>query len=530
VPAETAIAALETFSGLERRLEIKGNVGGVLVVDDYAHHPSEIRVSLEALRGRFPDRRLLLVFQPHTYSRTADLFDDFATVLCLADRTFVMDIYPARETSTLGMHSRHLAEAAAPRGGVIYSGSHQMTVEMVLRELRPGDMVVTMGAGDVNEVATRLLTERGFHETSNASGVRRVDTEAGRTGHEAVPPGHDGPGTVECHAIGQSPGLEAEVVRALDAAGVKRASAEEPMSRHTSWRIGGPADYLCTVEDQGQLRAAIGVANDYGFPWLVIGGGNNILVSDDGVEGVVILNRLRGISLQRSSDNGHAELTCGAGVFFAKAARFSAQRDFTGMEWGIAVPGTVGGGVVNNAGAHASDVARSLVWTEVLDAQGREERLDPRQLDYRYRRSTLKTQVTARSEMVVTSCGFRVDPDQPGAALSRLEKFRRHRIQTQPVKEASAGSSFTNPEGDYAGSLIDRAGLKGHRIGGAQISSLHANFILNVGQASASDVVQLLLLSRRTVIERFGITLVPEVQLAGRWSSEVVASFSEPVS
>jgi UDP-N-acetylmuramate dehydrogenase len=277
------------------------------------------------------------------------------------------------------------------------------------------------------------------------------------------------------------------------------------------------------VEDDAQLEAAIEAARAHGLPWLVLGGGNNVLVSDEGIEGLVILNRLRGISIEDGP-----QVACGAGVFFARAAQFTARSGYAGMEWGIAIPGTVGGGVVNNAGAHGSDISRSLVSADLLDEHGKRERVTPEDLSYRYRQSILKTPVAAQSRMVVTSCRFALEPDDSRAAMARVENLRRHRLQTQPVKEASAGSTFKNPEGRHAGALIDRAGLKGHRIGGARIAPLHANFILNEGGACATDVVALIRLAQQRVWDEFRIRLEPEVQFVGRWPEEPVNSVLGP--
>jgi len=309
------------------------------------------------------------------------------------------------------------------------------------------------------------------------------------------------------------------------------------MSKHTSWRIGGPADYLCVVDDVTQLEAAVQVAGAHTLPWLVLGGGNNVLVSDQGVEGLVILNRLRGMAIEgepaaraddaRPDSLRRAELACGAGVFFARAAQYSAHQGYRGMEWGIAIPGTVGGGVVNNAGAHCSDVSRALVSVDVLDQEGKRERLTPSDLAYRYRQSALKASCVTQSRLVVTACRFWVEADNPEAALARVEELRQHRLRTQPVKEASAGSTFKNPPGEHAGALIDRAGLKGHRVGGAQIALLHANFILNTGRARASDVVNLIRLVQSAIQTRFDIRLEPEIQFVGRWETNELQSILE---
>lgn len=310
-------------------------------------------------------------------------------------------------------------------------------------------------------------------------------------------------------------------------AGVKRVTERQPMAKYTSWRIGGPADYLCVVEEEEQLRAAVEVAKQHSIPWLVLGGGNNVLVADDGIDGIVILNRLRGIAIERPANGSDGPIVaCGAGVFFARVAQYTAQRGYTGMEWGIAIPGTVGGGVVNNAGAHWSDVSRSLVSVDILDEDGREQRVTPARLAYQYRESALKTSHTTQTLMVVTACRFRVEPGNAQESTRRVEELRLHRMRTQPVKEASGGSTFKNPPSRHAGALVDQAGLKGHRSGGAQIAPLHANFILNTGDATASDVFDLIRLARSTVRNRFGITLEPEIQFVGRWQPEMLAAIT----
>jgi UDP-N-acetylmuramate dehydrogenase len=303
--------------------------------------------------------------------------------------------------------------------------------------------------------------------------------------------------------------------------GIKRALANASLARYTSWRIGGPGDYLCVVEEEQELLAAVETARTHHIPWLVLGGGNNVLVSDDGVEGLVILNRLRGLELIK---NHHPYAACGAGVFFAKAAQFTARQGYTGLEWGVAIPGTVGGGVVNNAGAHASDVSQSLIHASVIDETGRREDLSIEDLAYRYRESNLKAMLIQQSTLVVTGCLFRLQTASPGIALKRVEELRQHRLRTQPVKEASAGSTFKNPEGNHAGALIDKAGLKGRRVGGAQFAPLHANFIINQGGATAEDVVELMHLAQNEVVNKFGVHLEPEVQFVGRWRQETVES------
>ena len=312
--------------------------------------------------------------------------------------------------------------------------------------------------------------------------------------------------------------IHAEMV----AAGIKRVSTMEPMAKHTSWHIGGPADVLCVVDDEKHLFCAIDIARNYHVPWLILGGGYNVLVSDAGIAGIVILNRLRGLGITQSELG--SELQCGPGVFFAKAAQYSGKQGYTGFEWGISIPGTVGGGVVNNAGAHASDVSRALLYATVVDAHGVRQELSAHDFHYKYRDSMLKAHHTTQSSAVVTHCRFAVTPDDPEAVLQRIEDLRVHRIRTQPVKEASAGSTFKNPPDNHAGALIEQAGLKGYAMGGAQISPLHANFIINTGGATASDIVQLIQLAQERVRRQFDVSLEPEVQFVGRWREDTLQS------
>jgi UDP-N-acetylmuramate dehydrogenase len=305
----------------------------------------------------------------------------------------------------------------------------------------------------------------------------------------------------------------------LVAAGLKRVKANESMSKHTTWRIGGPADALVVVDTIEDLRLAISIADQHWTPWLVIGAGSNILVADEGIEGLVILNRMRSVSLDRV-ENG-CEVNAESGAFFARVAQIAADSGYTGLEWGVAIPGTVGAGVVNNAGAHSGDVQRTIVNAEVLDSSGAIEVLDPAELRFAYRRSRLKVtsgEPITRTESIVVRVRFAAQTASSVDPRSIIKRLIEQRLATQPVVEPSAGSTFTNPPGASAGALIEMAGLKGHRIGGAEFSFRHANFIVNVDRAAAADVVALVRLARSRVRETQGVLLEPEVQLVGRWN------------
>jgi len=310
------------------------------------------------------------------------------------------------------------------------------------------------------------------------------------------------------------------VLEELRASGLKRVTANEPMSRHTTWRIGGPADYFGIAETAESLARAATMATRLSMPWLVLGGGSNILVSDQGIAGLVILNRIK--TLDVTPEPGGATVEAGSGVFFARLAHFTAKRGYAGLEWGVAIPGTVGAGVVNNAGAHHGDVQKALLKAEVINARGDTQVLEPSALGFTYRKSALKhsgEQPVRQTASVVTRCWFRVRVDTERSALSVIERLQAQRLETQPITEASAGSTFKNPDSDSAGRLIEAAGLKGTVQGRAEISAKHANFIVNRGNASAADVIELMRRAREVVLDRFGVCLEPEIQLVGRWAA-----------
>ncbi len=252
------------------------------------------------------------------------------------------------------------------------------------------------------------------------------------------------------------------------------------------------------------------------IPCLVLGGGSNVLVADEGIEGLVVLNRIKTLKLE--NDEQQPRVESGAGVFFARVARFAAKRGFSGLEWGVAIPGTVGASVVNNAGAHEGDVAKSLIEAEAVGPDGM-VRLTNNDLRFGYRESSLKraNSPIAQSPIVITRCWFRVRPSSPKESMALIDSLMEKRRQTQPIAEPSGGSTFKNPSGQSAGALIEQAGLKGLRMGDAEFSIKHANFIVNKGSARANDVFKLIQAARRHVKERFDIDLEPEVQMVGRW-------------
>ena len=277
----------------------------------------------------------------------------------------------------------------------------------------------------------------------------------------------------------------------------------------TSARIGGPADVLLTVKSAEELSQAVEMLTEESLSYLILGGGSNILVSDRGVSGLVVLNRARGI---RFMDDDRPSVRAESGTTFSNMANRCASKGFGGLEWAAAVPGSVGGAVYGNAGAFESDVAGTLKQVEVLSGSRRETWSCDR-LGYSYRSSALKR---GEVKAIILAAAFSL-VKAPQAELSRrVEEILMRRKATQPPG-ASMGSMFKNPPGDFAGRLIEAAGLKGRRIGNAEISPIHANFFVNHGRASADDVRALIELARRDVLARFGVELELEIELVGEW-------------
>lgn len=291
----------------------------------------------------------------------------------------------------------------------------------------------------------------------------------------------------------------------------ERLQTDVPLARYTSTRIGGPAAALLVVDTADELAQAAQALWQAPAPFLVLGGGSNILVSDRGVPAVVLLNHARQIHFD--TEQGPPRVWAESGASSGLIARQAAARGLGGLEWAAGLPGTLGGAVVGNAGAHGGDIARDLIVAEILQQDGVRTMWPPEKLEFAYRTSWLKQNPGLA---VVLSATLRLQPRPADAIKADMERFTEQRRRTQPPG-ASMGSMFKNPPGDYAGRLIEAAGLKGTRVGQAEISRLHANFFLNLGEARAEEVFQLLMLAQEAVFERFGVRLEPEIELVGAW-------------
>ena len=290
----------------------------------------------------------------------------------------------------------------------------------------------------------------------------------------------------------------------------ERVQFDAPMARHTSLRIGGPADAFVTPADCGELRAVLAVCREHGLRHTVVGAGFNCLVADEGIDGVVItLRKFRGLE-ERSGPSIHAE----AGVSHSAVTRFCLDRGLSGMEFAAGIPGTVGGWIMMNAGIGVREQKDVTLEVGIVTPDEPGEKRIPRSaLDFRYRELR-----GLPADAVVVSALFSVEVSSREAIKAEVDRLLSRRSATQPLDVPSCGSVFRNPEGDFAGRLIEAAGLRGERIGGAEISPVHANFIANVGGATANDVLALIESARTRVQKECGVELQTEVKLLGRTS------------
>jgi UDP-N-acetylmuramate dehydrogenase len=283
---------------------------------------------------------------------------------------------------------------------------------------------------------------------------------------------------------------------------------DEVLARYTTMRVGGPADLFAVAHNAFELRGLVRFARARAIPFLLLGRGSNLVIADAGFRGLVIQVRAEGSRVD--GETYHAD----AGVPMARAATETQQAGLTGLEYGLAIPGTVGGAIWANAGAHGSDTASILVSATVLLADGTEAVLPAADLGFAYRHSRFKD---APDEIILSGV-FRLRPGDPAEIRTRLDDIRRWRREHQPLGIPSAGSVFRNPPGDSAGRLVDALGLKGYRVGGAVVSGKHANFIVNDAHGTAADVRRLAEHVRHEVRSRSGVELAFEVEFVGDWS------------
>ncbi|HDR3489127.1 UDP-N-acetylmuramate dehydrogenase [Bacillus wiedmannii] len=299
-----------------------------------------------------------------------------------------------------------------------------------------------------------------------------------------------------------------QLVNELIEANVGRVLVNEALARYTTMKIGGPADILIVPKHVASIEKTLQLVKKYKTKWTVIGRGSNLLVSDLGIEGVVI--RL-GEGLDHLEVEKH-RVRVGGGYPLIKLSTLLSRQGFSGLEFASGIPGSVGGAVYMNAGAHKSDISNILSKALILFENGTIDWLTHEEMEFSYRTSVLQT----KRPGIVLEAEFQLQVGEREGIVSVMQKNKDYRRETQPWNHPCAGSIFRNPIPYFAGDLIEKAGLRGYQIGGAQISEMHGNFIINTGGASAQDVLSLIALIKQTIKDKFGVEMHTEVEIIGR--------------
>lgn len=461
VDFDSITRGLASFAGAKRRFETKYLSPSYRIVDDYGHHPTEIAATLQTARSLNP-KRLVVLFQPHRYSRTKMLHDDFGKVLQNADQVFVADVYPASELPIEGISGQTIVDAIHRNGptGTEFLPDLATAHHAVGNFLRPGDLLITLGAGNVHECGTRIVADLAILEDMLRFG---------------------GPDIHGC--------------------------LYEPMRRHTTMGVGGCAQYWMEPESVTAMREVVSYCRERSIPVRMLGRGSNVIVREGGIRGAVI--HPFGGEFDAIALNPDKTITAGVGVRLKKLATVAIQAGISGFEWMDGIPGSVGGSLRMNAGAMGADMWSRFVSAICLDDDGeiREHRKEDMVAEYRM----IPEFVTS----LVLQATFRGTTGPDTEAMQKMvEKNREKRKISQPLG-ASAGCVFKNPEGIPAGRLIEELGLKGACVGDACVSDVHANFIVNRGHALATDVTELIDLIRAKAKEERGIELKSEAQVIG---------------
>ena len=456
---EKIAASLRKFEHARRRFEIKYASDRFLLVDDYAHHPSEIRATLKTARST-RRKRVLAMFQPHRFSRTKALCHKFGDAFDDADRVVVTDVYPASETPIPGISGQTIADEIARHGhrGVSYQPRFEWVHRDIGNMLDAGDLILSMGAGNIHEQLSILAADLVIAEKLKAI-----------VGEE---------GDVRLY---------------------------EPLSKHTTLRVGGPAQFWVEPRNENAFAELIRFCRSENLPLFVIGRGSNLLVRDGGIRGVVV--HPRGGDFDKIEVDSN-EITAGVGAKLKEVAYAGKAAGIGGLEWMEGIPGAVGGGLRMNAGAMGAQTFENVVCVSYLDAEGNPHTKTRDELEVHYRSFPLLENNFAVSAV------FRGQPAPAEQIARKLHASQEKRRTSQPIAK-SAGCIFKNPQNCPAGQLVEELGLKNSGIGKARVSEVHGNFIVNDGGATAAEMLELIEKIKTVARAQRGIELETEVQIVG---------------
>lgn len=454
----TIAKALDSFRGARRRFEIKYRSDRNLVVDDYGHHPTEIAATLATARtGGW--KRTLALFQPHRYTRTVALKDEFGRAFHDADAVFVGDIYPASEKPIPGVSGLTIVDALRAAGHP--SAEFRQEIKHLLwaagPQIQDGDLIISLGAGNIHECGRQLAADlemRGSLQSVMRAGQIRL---------------------------------------------------YEPLSKHTTMRVGGPAQFWVEPETEEGFADLVQYCFDHEVPLMAIGRGSNLLVRDGGIRGVVA-HLARGEFVQHHVEGN--EIHAGVGVRFKQLAALAKKAGLGGFEWMEGIPGNLGGGLRMNSGAMGTQTFDQVVRVRYCDEDGNIFTRTPAEMEVHYRNVPTLLRNFALSAVL---SGEPTNPDEIERNLAASESKRR---ESQPVA-SSSGCIFKNPDAIPAGKLIDEMGFKNFTVGHARVSEVHGNFIVNDGGATTEEILTLIEEIKAAALRDRGIELHTEVQIVG---------------
>ncbi|HEY2615019.1 MAG TPA: UDP-N-acetylmuramate--L-alanine ligase [Chthoniobacterales bacterium] len=459
IPFQKIAASLRRFEHARRRFEIKYESDRFLLVDDYAHHPTEISATLATAKsaGR---NRVLTMFQPHRYSRTKALRREFGRAFDDADRVVVTDIYPASEAPLPGISGQTIADEIIAHGH--RDVSYQPRLDRLHCDLgnmiASGDLILSLGAGNIHEQLSLLAADLVIAE--------RLKAIVGEEGDVRL---------------------------------------YEPLAKHTTLRVGGPAQFWVETRNEAAFADLIRFCRRENLPLFVIGRGSNLLVRDGGIRGLVV--HPSGGDFDKVEISGN-EISAGVGAKLKQIAYAGKSAGLGGLEWMEGIPGAVGGALRMNAGAMGAQTFEKVARIRYLDREGNAHTKSPAELEIHYRH------VPSLDHNYAVSAVFRGTPAPAEEIARRLDESQEKRRTTQPSAK-SAGCIFKNPKSCPAGKLVEELGLKNSRVGGARVSEVHGNFIINDGGASAADVLELIKKIQETARAKRGIELETEVRIVG---------------
>jgi UDP-N-acetylmuramate--alanine ligase len=480
--AKVSATALATYPGVRRRQAVL-HADALTVLEDYAHHPAEIRALLASLRNRVGSAgRLVVVFQPHRFTRTAQFKNEFATALALADRVHLLDVYGAGEAPVAGgttVEVRAELERIAPALPVSYFPNDDAPLFAALsREAQAGDLVAFVGAGDIDRKAREWL------------------------GSGRVPGANSNRWDAEAEALQTMLGPETKLKR------------EESLASKTTMRVGGPARLYAEPASLADLQTLLRESAARAIPVFILGRGSNLIVPDEGVDGLVI--SLAHEAWAAFEPRGEGRVWAGAGLRLKNLCGLAAKAGLVGFEFLEGIPGSVGGALRMNAGAMGGWMFDVVEEVQLITLGGEVKTLTKAAMHVGYRHCAELHDAIALGALLRPAAQADMD-----AVKRQMDAYARKRHESQP-REPSAGCIFKNPPGTSAGRLIDECGLKGQRVGDAEVSPVHANFIVNRGHATGGDVLELVRRVRARVREARGIDLEPEVLLYGKKWEDVL--------